>query len=216
MYKRQFDKYNVKYGENPEDIATKLYGDPTLHWVILMVNDITDRFYQWPMTQPQFQEYIEDKYGLANIDAVHHYEITQASGRSSGQGAGDYSHLVECNSDEDGATEISNRDYEQRIQDKNRQIRLLDKAYLGQFVEEFELFFRKFSVIMLAIETAFGIKLPFALIFLLHRSLFKSIKRFKNITIYLIGTGGWQYILDVHVDHKSLMSLYTRRHELNI
>ena len=39
-----FDKYNVKYGENPEDIATKLYGDPTLHWVILMVNDITDRF----------------------------------------------------------------------------------------------------------------------------------------------------------------------------
>ena len=26
-----FDKYNVKEGENPEDIATKLYGDPTLH-----------------------------------------------------------------------------------------------------------------------------------------------------------------------------------------
>ena len=66
-----FDKYNVKYGENPEDIATKLYGDPTLHWVILMVNDITDRFYQWPMTQPQFAEFLTDKYGAGNEDGVH-------------------------------------------------------------------------------------------------------------------------------------------------
>ena len=90
------------------------------------------------MTQPQFQEYIEDKYGLANIDAVHHYEITQASGRSSGQGAGDYSHLVECNSDEDGATEISNRDYEQRIQDSKSRIKLLEPAYLPILIEEFE------------------------------------------------------------------------------
>ena len=132
-----FDKYDVKYGERPEDIAFKYYDDAELHWVVLLTNNITDRYYEWPMTQPQFQEYIEDKYGLANIDAVHHYEITQASGRSSGQGAGDYSHLVECNSDEDGATSVSNRDYEQRLQDKYRQIRLLEPRFISSFVEEF-------------------------------------------------------------------------------
>ena len=133
-----FDNYDVKDGERPEDIAFKWFGDPQYHWVILMTNNITDRFYEWPMTQPQFQEYLTDKYGAGNEDSVHHYEITQTSGRTSGQGPSDYSHLVECNSDEDGATTISNRDYEQRIQDKNRQIRLLDKRYLGQFVEEFQ------------------------------------------------------------------------------
>ena len=81
-----FDKYDVVQGENPEDIAFKYYGDAKLHWVILMTNDITDRFYQWPMTQPQFAEFLTDKYGAGNEDGVHHYEITQASGRSTGQG----------------------------------------------------------------------------------------------------------------------------------
>ena len=133
-----FDNYDVKDGEKPEDVAFKWFGDASLHWVILMTNNITDRYYEWPMTQPQFQEFIEDKYGLANIDGIHHYEITQASGPTSGSGPSDYSHLVECNSDEDGAVSVSNRDYEQRLQDKYRQIRLLDRKYLNQFIDEFQ------------------------------------------------------------------------------
>ena len=133
-----FDNYDVKEGESPEDIAFKWFGDPEYHWVILTTNNITDRFYQWPMTQPQFQNFIEDKYGLADIDAIHHYEITTQSGRTSSNGPNDYSHLVECNSDEDGAVSVSNRGYEQRLQDKFRSIRLLERKYLNQFVEEFE------------------------------------------------------------------------------
>ena len=133
-----FDNYDVQDGEKPEDVAFKWFGDASLHWVILMTNNVTDRYYEWPMTQPQFQEFIEDKYGLANIDGIHHYEITQASGPTSGTGPTDYSYLVECNSDEDGASSVSNREYEERLQDKYRQIRLLNPKYLTQFVEEFE------------------------------------------------------------------------------
>jgi len=130
-----FDNYDVADGERPEDIAFKYYGDPEYHWVILMTNNITDRYYQWPLTQPQFQEYIKDKYGAGNEDAVHHYEITQTSGPTSSR---DYSHMVECNSDETNPTIISNRDYEQRKQDEYRQIRLLNPRYIETFVEEFE------------------------------------------------------------------------------
>ena len=130
-----FDNYDVSDGERPEDIAFKYYGDPEYHWVILMTNNITDRFYQWPLTQPQFQEHMKDKYGAGNEDAVHHYEITQSSGPTSSR---DYSHMVEVNSDADNPTIISNRDYEQRKQDEYRQIRLLDKRYLGVFTEEFD------------------------------------------------------------------------------
>ena len=130
-----FDNYDVVDGERPEDIAFKLYGDPELHWVVLMTNNITDRYYQWPLTQPQFQEHLKDKYGSGNEDAVHHYEITQTSGPTSSR---DYSHMVECNSDEDNPSIISNRDYEQRKQDEYRQIRLLDPRFLDTFVEEFD------------------------------------------------------------------------------
>jgi len=130
-----FDNYDVHDGERPEDIAFKYYGDPEYHWIILMTNNITDRYYQWPLTQPQFQEHLKDKYGAGSEDAVHHYEKTQDSGKTSSR---DYSHMVECNSDDGDPDIITNRQYEQRKQDEYRQIRLLDKRYLGVFTEEFD------------------------------------------------------------------------------
>ena len=136
-----FDNYDVKDGEKPEDVAFKWFGDPQYHWVILMTNNITDRYYEWPMTQPQFQEFLEDKYD--NPDGIHHYEITRTSGRTTSNGPGDISHLVEVNSDEDGASSVSNRDYEERLQDQYRQIRLLDPKYITAFTEEFFALVRK-------------------------------------------------------------------------
>jgi len=133
-----FDNYNVVDGENPEDIAFKYYGDPEYHWVILMTNNITDRYYQWPLSQPQFAEHLTDKYGAGSEDAVHHYEKTTDSGPTSSNGPNDYSHLVECNEDDENPAIITNRQYEQRKQDEYRQIRLLDKKFIGTFVEEFE------------------------------------------------------------------------------
>ena len=129
-----FDKYDVPYGDKPEDVAFKFYGDPELHWVILMTNNVTDRYYQWPMTQPQFEEFLTDKYGAGNEDATHHHELAQTSGKTS---SNDDSHMLEVNSDTDGATTITNREFEERQQNKFRQIRLLDRKYLDQFVEEF-------------------------------------------------------------------------------
>ena len=73
-----FDAYDVRNGEKPEDIAYKWFGDAELHWVILLLNDITDRYHQWPKNQNQFLAYVNDKY--SNIDSTHHYEISQVSG----------------------------------------------------------------------------------------------------------------------------------------
>jgi len=133
-----FDKYDVRDGERPEDVAFKLYGDAELHWIVLMVNDITDRYYQWPLSQPQFQEHLTDKYGAGSEDATHHFEKTTDSGPTSGSGPNDYSHLVECNEDDEGFAIITNRQYEQRLQDGYRQIRLLNPQFLDPFVEEFD------------------------------------------------------------------------------
>jgi hypothetical protein len=131
-----FDKYDVKEGEKPEDVAYKWFGDAELHWVILMTNNITDRYYGWPMNQAQFAEYLDDKY--SNPDAIHHYEVTKDSGRTTSKGPSDYSHKVEVNSDTDNAVSISFREYEEREQDKKRQIQLLDKSLLGVFITEFD------------------------------------------------------------------------------
>ena len=127
-----FDNYDVKDGEKPEDIAYKWFGDAELHWVILMTNNVLDRYYDWPMNQVQFQEFLEDKY--SNPDGIHHYEVTKDSGRTTGQGPTDYSHKVEVNSDTANASAVSNREYEEREQDKKRSIRLLNQTFLSDFL----------------------------------------------------------------------------------
>ena len=131
-----FDTYDVRNGERPEDIAYKWFGDAELHWVILMTNNVTDRYYDWPMSDAQFEVYLDDKY--TNPDAVHHYEITKDSGDTTSQGPNDYSHKVEVNSDTDNAVTISNRQYEEREQDKKRAIRLLNQKFLPDFIAEFD------------------------------------------------------------------------------
>ena len=128
-----FDTYDVKEGETPEMIADKLYGDSTLHWIVLYVNNITDRYHQWPMSSGQFNDFIADKY--SNIDAVHHYEVSQTSG--------DTSVKIDIGTDTTGYSEadlttITNRECEEERQDTIRQIRLLDPTYVPQFIEEFE------------------------------------------------------------------------------
>jgi len=128
-----YDTYDVKEGETPEMIADKLYDDPELHWVILFVNNITDRYHQWPMNFGQFNAFIADKY--SNVDAVHHYEVSQTSG--------DTSVKIDIGTDTTGYSEadlttITNREFEEERQDTLRQIRLLDRSYIEQFVQEFE------------------------------------------------------------------------------
>tara|TARA_Y200000002_G_scaffold382841_1_gene401615 strand:+ start:1235 stop:1765 length:531 start_codon:yes stop_codon:yes gene_type:complete len=130
-----YNKYDVKSGETPENIAFKHFGDPELHWVILLTNNITDRYYDWPMSEQEFELFIKDKY--SNPDGIHHYEITQSSGKQTGNGPDDYTHKIEVNSTVSGATSVSNREYESRLQDKKRLIKLLDPQFLPQFLREF-------------------------------------------------------------------------------
>ena len=130
-----YDKYDVPSGERPEDTAFKHFGSAEYHWVILMTNNITDAYYDWPMSEQNFEAFLKDKY--TNPDAIHHYETTQSSGKTKANGPEDYSYLIEVNSDAAGAQSVSNRQYEQRIQDSRRQIQLLSPSYLSTFLEEF-------------------------------------------------------------------------------
>ena len=126
-----YDTYNVKEGETPEIIAHKLYGDTQLHWIILLINDITDRYHQWPMTVPQFEQFVADKY--SNPNGLHHYEISQDSGESTTK-----INIGQDNTGHPTADSISNYQYEEAQQLLYSQIRLLKSEFLIQFVEEFE------------------------------------------------------------------------------
>jgi len=131
-----YDLYDVQEGDTPESIAFKHFGDTGLNWVILLTNNIVDRYYDWPLSNFEFENYLIEKY--TNPDAVHHYEIAQSSGKTNSEGPTDYDYLIEVNSTTSGSIAITNREYEERIQDKKRQIKILDASYLNLLIEEFE------------------------------------------------------------------------------
>jgi subtilisin family serine protease len=89
-------RYIIQDGDTPEILASKIYGDPEAHWMILYANDMLDAQYDWPLTSSVFPKYIADKYrsmaqddrgetledyeviawtqDLTNDASVHHYE----------------------------------------------------------------------------------------------------------------------------------------------
>ena len=127
-----FDFYDVKSGETPEYIASEFYGDPQLHWIILMANDITDVYTQWPMSTVTFERFVKEKYD--DVDGIHRYEYTQESG--------DTKFTIELPNESAttipvGALAITNYQYEEKLQESRRRIRLVQKRYIDAIKKEF-------------------------------------------------------------------------------
>jgi hypothetical protein len=61
-------EYNVQDSDTPEIIANKFYGDSEKHWVVLMLNQIVDPQFDWPLDQRTIISFINEKYS-ANASA---------------------------------------------------------------------------------------------------------------------------------------------------
>ena len=129
-------KYYVRAGETPESVADKFYGDPRLHWVILISNNIIDRYHDWPLTEGQLMQFVDDKYD--NPNGVHHYEISQTSGDTDVK-----INIGTDKTDYPSATTITNYEYEVERQDGISEVSILEAESLQQFVKEFEAIIRE-------------------------------------------------------------------------
>lgn len=58
-----FYPYTIKEDETADSLAYDYYGDSNYLWVIYMVNDIVDPYYEWPLNTLEFEKYIINKYG---------------------------------------------------------------------------------------------------------------------------------------------------------
>ena len=144
--------YVVKESDRPETVAYKYYGSPDYHWVVLLANDILDPFYDWPMAYLVFEKYIMGKYG-DTLGADHHYETLELKAPADGYGytsgdiildggipcASDFEYSYEGYDFGLSAVSVSNYDYEFRLNEEKRNIQLLNKEHLAEFISEFEI-----------------------------------------------------------------------------
>ena len=125
------EKYDIQENETPEIVADKHHGSSYYHWVVMLVNDISDVNHDWVKSTRQLQRYLTDKYTEAQLTEIHHYEISQTSG--------DTTTKIEVeNSTYPSATGITNYEYEVGLNEEKRSIDLLNNQYLGYFEDEFQ------------------------------------------------------------------------------
>jgi hypothetical protein len=117
-----WDEYDIVDDETPEIIAEKIYGNANYHWIIMLLNERFDYIADFPLSYPKLVRYVEDKYGVANKDIAHHYESAKG---------------FVVNSDTPGATPVSNLQYEERINESKRRIKIITPAIVDKVIEQF-------------------------------------------------------------------------------
>ncbi len=58
----RFSKYYINDGETPDIISAKTYNKSDYHWCILLANNITNMYTQWPKTSQQLEDHLVKKY----------------------------------------------------------------------------------------------------------------------------------------------------------
>ena len=116
-----FAQHQIIDGETPEFLAYKYYGDTELHWIILYSQQATNPYYDWPLTYFDLQKFVNKKYGVANINATHHYEDADK---------------YEVDSTASGATAITNFLYEETLNDAKRNLTVIRSEYVSNVVNE--------------------------------------------------------------------------------
>ena len=64
-------------GERPDRVSYKMYGDEQYYWIVLQVNEITDVYNQWALSDRELEEYVAKKYGPNGASEIHHYETVE-------------------------------------------------------------------------------------------------------------------------------------------
>ena len=144
-----FDYYLIEDNERPDIIAGKVYNNPELDWVVLVTNNITSIRNQWPLSNNELYTYCLEKYGSdENMMATHHFETKETkdqNGRILLEGKlivdenFTFTYTKDSNTSETikPAQSVSNFNYEQRLNEDKRKIRILKPNLLSAFITDF-------------------------------------------------------------------------------
>ena len=148
-----FTKYTVIGDDRPDTVATKVYDDPTLDWVVLLSNNIVSIQSEWPLGQAAFNTYVTEKYGdeTTLYSGIHHYESREVKANdgtiiipsgarvSVGQSV---SFFDEDSSQQiirtDVAMPITNYMFEEKLNDEKRNIFILKPIYLNILFDDID------------------------------------------------------------------------------
>jgi S-adenosylmethionine:tRNA-ribosyltransferase-isomerase (queuine synthetase) len=141
-----FTKYSIQDGERADALADKLYGNQFYDWVILLVNNMVNAQYDWPMSNYQIHKVLESEYEDPYV-TIHHYETDAIGQFPAGLhvDAQFYNSTHKININSSIVTKNGNEicrpvtiaEWFTAENEKKREIYLLKPVYLQSFVDDF-------------------------------------------------------------------------------
>ena len=148
-----FTKYPIEGDDRPDNVAQKVYENPSLDWLILLANNITHIPTEWPMSQIDFDEFLLEKYGDYNTlyNGVHHHETIEVKDRNEviivraglevnsdfTQTYYDY-YDAEMKTKSNITRPVTNYEYEEKLENKKREIFILKQEYLTVILDDLD------------------------------------------------------------------------------
>ena len=155
-----FEKYQITEGERPDQVALELYGSPQLDWVVLISANIVNVRDQWPLSNKDIYDFVENAYG-DEMNSVRFYETIEVkdskgrlvmpekqvvdrnfkSPRPTTETAESYvqfwdSGLEQVVTKYNITRPVTNFEYEMRLNDEKRGIFVLRPSYLQQLLND--------------------------------------------------------------------------------
>ena len=156
-----FNYYYIEDQQRPDVLAQELYGDSELDWVVLTSNNITNVRSQWPLNHDDLYSYMLEKYGSEqNILGIHHSETIKTIDKYNrvvlkgglevdanftftfvGTVTSSTGSLIRVQLSGNSNTispvrSITNYNYETKLNEEKRKIRILKPQFLGAFLTE--------------------------------------------------------------------------------
>ena len=147
-----FTKYKIKGDDRPDNVAWNFYQESELDWLVLTCNNIVNIQTEWPLTQTNFDRFLLDKYEThEKLNDIHHYETIEIKNT-------DGNVLLKEGLEVDKSfsmtyydditrkqvtptvftKEITNYQFEEKIENEKRNIYLLKPRYLNIIYDDME------------------------------------------------------------------------------
>lgn len=130
--------YTMSDHQSLESISQSLYGSPDYYWIFQVLNNRYDRFYDFVLSQDQFNSYINDKYGsvaAASTQYKYYLKLASPSTVTIEVNAETYNNSANAALRVIPATDMVSWESEQN--ELKRTFKVLQNKYLQQFVKLF-------------------------------------------------------------------------------
>lgn len=137
----EYYTYRVKDGERPDIISYQKYGTVGYAYLLMLINDIQDPLFDWPLSTQQFEQYIANKYGSvesAQTTTKYYYQTIRSEVERTGtaERVPEVKYIVDSTTYDSLAvgsrSTQTEYEWEEELNDEKRNIKIINSDFIKE------------------------------------------------------------------------------------